>query len=497
MKYFRLLCLILLPLGLTSAWGCRMDPTPHYAYQKQGKGAVYIWDDEYSEEMAAPLSYLPDINFSRLRRLPDLAKTPDKQPSEWYPDIPLTELNTDFIVEGENTTRSYFSYHSDGRHVLWAGKLVRNPPGAPPVHAATFHVFGRFAADKDSLYFDGVRTEANEGVDFATLNEINAGASWHNGYEPEQATVLRDKHYLYLRGHRVENPDSYTITAQKSWDQRGKFTPFYPCINSPYGPWDTLAHTADRMIINGHVLDADVESFSVIRWLPGTLFIYRDKNGVKRFSLREQNAELPRHALDRKDCSAPFNMLENKVTWRKAWNGNSCETEIIPGLDPEQFHLLNGQVAQYQDRLYSVKRTVFGETYLDMITLDDPQVIIDKRFNADKQHGYLLTTSGELVVFNSDGPLVLLDKEVPREREAHTEDGQYRPNWFARDNRYVYVFDGMQLYRYATVWPLYAHIEGQHYQSGYGSALSKTGGSLVTLEGRYFHDVFEPNKNGK
>lgn len=495
MKYRQLFCLMVLPLVLPSAWGCHLDPSPHYAYQKQGKGAVYREEAQYGEELGAPLTQLPDITFSRLRRLPDLAKTPERQPSWWSPDEPLTNLATDYIIEGENTTLSYYSWHSDGRHILWAGKIVRNPPGTPPVDVTTFRVFGRFAVDKRSLYFDGVRTEDNEGVDVATLNDVTVGAPWYDYYEPEHATVLRDRHYLYLRGHRAEGPESFTILAQKSWDQRGKFYPLNPCLSNPYGPWDTLARTATDMIINGHSLDADIASFTVIRWIPGIVLIYRDKNGVKRFSLEEQGAELPYHSLASKDCSAPFNMLEDKVTWRKTWKGDRCETEAIPGLDPEQFHLLNGSVAQYQDRLYSVKKTVFGDSYLDVIKLDDPQLVIDKRFNAGKRHGYLLTNSGELEVFDSDGPLVLLDKEIPREREAHTEDAQYRPNWFARDNRHVYVFDGLQLYRYATVWPQYAHIEGQYYKSGYGSALSKTGGSLVTLEGRYFYDVFVPKQS--
>ena len=60
--------------------------------------------------------------------------------------------------------------------------------------------------------------------------------------------------------------------------------------------------------------------------------------------------------------------------------------------------------------------------------LDDPNLIINKRFNAGKRHGYLLTRAegwpyhSGLHVFESDGPLILLDNRSPDEREAHLND---------------------------------------------------------------------------
>lgn len=470
-----------LALAVPAAWGCRLSSI-YNAYQKQGHDVVYVNKENYQN--------LPKVNFSKLQPLPDLAR-PD---GAYYLEDPL---ETDYVDAGVNATQLTASYHSDGRYVIWAGEIVRNPPNTPPVDVATFRVFGRFAADKNSLYFDGKRTEDNQGVDMATLAAVPFEEPWYDYDPPKSATVLRDKRHLYLRGHRADNPDSFNVLVQKPWDQRGIFYSINACADVPIGPWDTLARTATQVIINGLMLDADPDSFTIVRWIPGTLLIYRDKNGVRRISLdlKDKSDGTPNHALGSKDCSATFNMLEDKVTWRKTWEGENCEVETIPGLDPEQFHPLNNRVAQYQNRLYSVKTSEFGEDYLEVITLDDPNLVINKRFSADKHHGYLLTTAEELEVFESTGPLVLLDARIPDEREAHTEDREYHPNWFARDDRYVYVFTGTQLYRYETAWPQYAHVVGQHDESGYGFAASRVGGMLVTLEGYYYQDKFVPRKN--
>ena len=36
----------------------------------------------------------------------------------------------------------------------------------------------------------------------------------------------------------------------------------------PFGPWDTLARTRTKILINGEQLDADPDTFSVVRWMP-------------------------------------------------------------------------------------------------------------------------------------------------------------------------------------------------------------------------------------
>lgn len=47
-----------------------------------------------------------------------------------------------------------------------------------------------------------------------------------------------------------------------------------------------------------------------------------------------------------------------------------------------------------------------------------------------------------LQVFESAGLLILLDYHAPDEREAHLGDSPHDKKWYARDDRYVYAFDG-------------------------------------------------------
>ena len=82
----------------------------------------------------------------------------------------------------------------------------------------------------------------------------------------------------------------------------------------PFGPWDTLARTRTKILINGEQLDADPDTFSVVRWMPGSLLTWRDKNGLQRKVLDKENLawdeDLTKHCLD-------FSLLEKKVFWRK------------------------------------------------------------------------------------------------------------------------------------------------------------------------------------
>lgn len=51
-----------------------------------------------------------------------------------------------------------------------------NPPGTPPVDIPSFQTFDSFAADKNSLYYEGKRTGDNSTerpVDVATLRKID------------------------------------------------------------------------------------------------------------------------------------------------------------------------------------------------------------------------------------------------------------------------------------------------------------------------------------
>lgn len=118
--------------------------------------------------------------------------------------------------------------------------------------------------------------------------------------------------------------------------------------------------------------------------------------------------------------------------------------------------------------------------------------MIDKRFNAGRTHGYLLTklpADGEeedgLRVFDSSGPLILMDYRVPDEHEAHLSDSPHYKKWYAHDDRYVYAFDGSQLWRYPTPNTKAVRVKWKTKDSGYGYWANYRSGEL---DGRLLED---------
>lgn len=70
---------------------------------------------------------LPQINYKRLRLLPNLLIDPTKL-EDWETVPPATNLMTDVVYSGANATLPHYSYYSDGRAILYAGEIVQNPP---------------------------------------------------------------------------------------------------------------------------------------------------------------------------------------------------------------------------------------------------------------------------------------------------------------------------------------------------------------------------------
>ncbi len=110
MHYRNVVCLLSCSLFLSSAWGCRLDEPEHNIYQKQGKGVVYLRPYEKTN-----LS-LPQINYKRLRLLPNLLIDPTKL-KDWETVPPATDLTTDVVYSGANATLPHYSYYSDGRAI--------------------------------------------------------------------------------------------------------------------------------------------------------------------------------------------------------------------------------------------------------------------------------------------------------------------------------------------------------------------------------------------
>ncbi|MGQ7173152.1 DKNYY family protein, partial [Escherichia sp. R-CC3] len=89
-----------------------------------------------------------------------------------------------------------------------------------PAEHNSSHVSVTFAADKHSLYFEGKRTDNNGGgnrLDIKTLHQVE----FRPPRDPDLlGLILRDANFLYINGHRLADPDSFRVLAQKSWDQR-------------------------------------------------------------------------------------------------------------------------------------------------------------------------------------------------------------------------------------------------------------------------------------
>ncbi|MCV5736129.1 DKNYY family protein, partial [Escherichia coli] len=94
----------------------------------------------------------------------------------------------------------------------------------------------------------------------------------------------------------------------------------------------------------------------------------------------------------------------------------------LPGIEPEQFHLITGNIAQYKDRLYVTKLSTFGEDQLEIILLDSPDLVIDNSFNGGKQHVYFIRQlrSKSLQIIPVNGPLTKNDRFAYDDRNVYT-----------------------------------------------------------------------------
>ncbi|GKX58485.1 DKNYY family protein [Leminorella grimontii] len=474
---FRSFHILILLLFSAPSMACSLGSDPEYYYQKKGSGTVYV---EVFRDEKTLLSHLPKVKYSHLRRVADPSIKEDD---------PLSDLPIDYVIgTGRGDVDIYF-YRTDGHYVVWGGNILRNPKGKPKVDAASFRAFGRFGSDKDSLYFDGVRTDDNVGekrVDMASLERAGGSEKEYRPFQQFNTELLRDRNNLYLNGRWLGSAAGFAVVGKKEWDQRGKFDPArrYPCGFSDSRRFDAIVRTDKWVIVNSTPIDADPETFQIVRWIPNALLVYKDKNGVGRYTFGKSEEE----ALVKESCWQPFNMLEDRVTWRKSTSTEPevCQTEEIPGLDPEWFHPVSNVVAQYKDRLYVINKTGSGEARLDVIKLDDPNLIIDKRFNAGKKHGYLLIewrrndVETGFDMFETSGPLVLLNKDDGKKLEY--EDG-YAGRWYARDDRYVYIFNGFRLYRYESADPAAARLLDMDFYYPY--CRTKKHAYLVTVEGIY------------
>lgn len=402
-KKIKMLSIVLLGYGLmtTAAQG-----EEYHYYNNEG---VMVYGSGYGGEGKIVAQY-PEIDRNDLRPVAKISD--DKQH--------ITGFIDDDVV---SDTKEEYQWVTDGHHILWRGKIVNNPPGTPAVDIDSFRSLGNFAIDKYSLYFDGQRTEGNSGaskVDEATLRTV----------EGNYATLI-DRNNLYLLGRRQTSSNHFTVLHSKLW---GNIPRLYLQNKSNYSR-DLLIRSQQSVFINGkRIEDIDADTLHIIRWIPNSLLVYRDKNGEHR---------LPFGRLAGKKIAATnedsFDIGEKSVRWRKQLSRTPewSSWQDIPDIDPEQFHLITNRIAQYQDRLFIARLSTFGEDKLDVIQLDSANLVIDGIFNGGKQHIYFIHDgrwSQDVQVVPTSGPLMT------------TPD-------FAYDERYVYTWINSSLHKTESPCP--------------------------------------------
>ncbi|MCZ8956240.1 hypothetical protein NIZ24_19945 [Escherichia albertii] len=349
-----------LPLSISPSWGA------DFYYRQQEKGTVYV--AEQKGEKDERLSELPDVNFSRLWRIANLANKQDCRL--------LSDFNPDkFDCDGEGDCQH--TWLTDGRSVLWAGKVLKNPSGKPNVDAASFQAFGAFAADKRSIYFDGQRTDDNSGdkqVDMSSLAETEI---WN---------LLRDKNSLWHKGRWLGHADGFQILRHDSALQ-------------------FVVLTDSQVIVNGTSLPADSKTFQIIRWMPGELLVYRDKSGEHDYELKDIG-----HSC------ASFKIGLQNVSWLKQEAtpaGSDCVYETLAGVDPEYFYLFVRNTGLYKNKIYKVTTNALGEGAL--INLK-PEDLSD---SLEAGGGWSLTNT----YISTDGQLYA---QQPTEiRKMHAKQGEW------------------------------------------------------------------------
>ncbi|WDC33975.1 hypothetical protein [Escherichia albertii] len=349
-----------LPLSISPSWGA------DFYYRQQEKGTVYV--AEQKGEKDEILSELPDVNFSRLWRIANLANKQDCRL--------LSDFNPDkFDCDGEGDCQH--TWLTDGRSVLWAGKVLKNPSGKPNVDAASFQAFGAFAADKHSIYFDGQRTDDNSGdkqVDMSSLAETEI---WN---------LLRDKNSLWHKGRWLGHADGFQILRHDSALQ-------------------FVVLTDSQVIVNGTSLPADSKTFQIIRWMPGELLVYRDKSGEHDYEIKDIG-----HSC------ASFKIGLKNVSWLKQEAtpaGSDCVYETLAGVDPEYFYLFVRNTGLYKNKIYKVTTNALGEGAL--INLK-PEDLSD---SLEAGGGWSLTNT----YISTDGQLYA---QQPTEiRKMHAKQGEW------------------------------------------------------------------------
>ncbi|UVL83343.1 DKNYY domain-containing protein [Pseudomonas sp. B21-028] len=183
------------------------------------------------------------------------------------PHTPVQTDNTGPWRDGGPLQRP--SYYTDGHNVYYKGTQLQNPAGTPAVHAASFvQPFAgmTFAADNESLYYDGERTDNNTTaapLDIASLKVVDE-------------YLLMDIRNLYHRGKIVGSAKGFRIIASKPYGSGSS------CRQGKH----VIARNNKTVFLDGVAINADATTFRVKRWEPDTVLDYVDKHGSHTYSYK-------------------------------------------------------------------------------------------------------------------------------------------------------------------------------------------------------------------
>lgn len=202
--------------------------------------------------------YLPDLNPQRFHSLQtgDRAQAiSQKRPQELWQDG-LSYLHP--------------AYFGDGERVVWQGTVLQNPFNTPAVDAGSLQqpfADSGFAFDASSLYFRGVWTGLNPGLNSEHIQKLGRN-------------LISDGQYLIYQGKVVGTAAGYQVLESLPNEQNTDLR----CDAWPH----EVASTDENVYLNGMPLNVDPEHFKVVRWLAksGTLY-YRDQFGQHVITVTE------------------------------------------------------------------------------------------------------------------------------------------------------------------------------------------------------------------
>lgn len=312
------------------------------------------------------------------------------------------------------------NYFTDSERVYWNGVVLNNPTDAPKVDAASFvQPFWAvaFAADKNSLYFNGVRTDDNTGewpLDVAALKQLDE-------------YVMSDGHHLYHDGKKIGAANGYQVIKTQNYGGDAV------CWAGHY----VIARNASQVFVDGNPIDAHPDSFRIKRWMPKLLLDYVDQTGAHtyRYGLSEAQFNERLRREEKASFSPDFVAAREKVLYPVDYNPQAelWNSMALPNVDPEKFVEINQRVGTDGLSLYELQGDLDKEKplRLKVTALDEPNLKMSEPLTVGRSHVYFINDEGV---------------------RTYAYVGRWVPinESFAHDDQYIYIIRTGQRFKTAN-----------------------------------------------